>query len=287
MISLIIFSKNRPLQLDLCLTTVTLNFQASLEVTVIYKCDDEYLDAYQTLMKEHPKVQFWPEGKLLFNDVLMRLQSSSATYCCFLTDDCFLYKKSPLLCETSLETLFASPRIGYFSLRLGDNTSYRDIGNNTMQEQVHVTDKFHTKNKRGMICFDRTQHCYGGYWNYPLSVDGHIYRSTDMIEFAEELCYLQSLKQWKQTPNKFESVLQRFTNEMPPFAVCDEQSCVINSPNNRVQTTTDNANGQHHPISCEDMLMHFNEGKRIIPYKLELPEIICPHMEIDLLGALS
>lgn len=286
MISLIIFSKNRPLQLDLCLSSIRNNFKANLLVTVIYSCDSEYESAYNDLKSAHSDINFWKQGKSLYRDISSRLHTADAEYVCFLTDDCFFFEESPLLCDQTLKVLFDTEQIGYYSLRLGENTTHREF-NNEFVLQPSVKEQKVIRNHRGMILYDRTQHLYGGYWNYPLSVDGHIYRSKDIIQFVDELCFLEPLKKWQQTPNAFEQALQRFVHELGQLAICGKTSCVINSPNNRVQNTADNKHGIHYSIPCKDMLEYYNQGRRIIPWKIEMPKVICPHMEIDLLGALS
>lgn len=288
MISLIVFSKNRPLQLDLCLTSVSNNFQANLLVTVIYDCDPEYEFAYETLKSEHPHVNFWKQGKSLFRDILNRLRTSDACYTCFLTDDCFLFQKSSPLCNTTLDVLFENHLISCYSLRLGENTTHREFQNRFVEQEsiLSIPDSCR-RNHRGMVKYDRTLFLYGGYWNYPLSVDGHIYRSADILDFVEELCFLEPLKKWQQTPNAFEAALQRYIVYIGPFALCGQSSCVVNSPNNRVQNTMQNKNGINEPISCQKMLDYYNKGKRIIPWKINMPKVICPHMEINLLEALS
>ena len=44
MITAIVYSKDRPLQLDLCLNSIAKNFDQASDVVVIYKSSDLYVD---------------------------------------------------------------------------------------------------------------------------------------------------------------------------------------------------------------------------------------------------
>lgn len=286
-ISLIIFSKNRPLQLDLCLSSLA-NFRADLSATVIYSCDNEYSDAYKTVKHEHRyNADFWEQGSSLFKDVYSRLVSHREDYMCFLTDDCIVYQETPELSEGVLKELFSFELLSCFSLRLGENTNKRDLAGTVMDDPLRYAEGLQIfRNNRGMICYDRTQHLHGGYWNYPLSVDGHIYRCSDMVEWMDELCHIEKIKDWKQTPNELEKALQRFCNIAPPFVAFDQKSSVVNSPNNRVQDTIENRNGDYFNFTCDHLLDLYTSGKRIELQKLKdrnAFNVNCPHTEIDIL----
>ena len=127
-----------------------------------------------------------------------------------------------------------------------------------------------------MICYDRTQHFYGGYWNYPLSVDGHIFRKEDIFDWMDEICYIEPIKKWKHTPNELERALQRFSNEVAPLVVCDHLSSVVNSPNNRVQDTITNWSGHSFNLACTDLLKMYDAGHRINLEKIDFSNINCP-----------
>ena len=291
-ISSIIFSKNRPLQLDLCLRSLS-NLNMDYDPTVIYDCDDEYCEAYQTLKQEHSGVEFWKQSKSLFKDIRNRISTSECDWTFFLTDDCIVYRESLELSEYVLTELFKNELLGCFSLRLGLNTNKRQIklndGTSTMIDDplVYLKDQTVYRNDRGMVCYDRSQHLYGGYWNYPFSVDGHIYRTEDLLGWVNELCYIEPIKKWKQTPNEFERSLQRFAQELPPFVAMNKLSCVVNSPNNRVQDTIANINGVDFEFKPEDLLKMYKQGHRINPEKIDFSNVCCAHMELNILEGLE
>lgn len=291
-ISSIIFSKNRPLQLDLCLRSLP-NLDMDYVPTVIYDCDEEYNEAYETLKQEHEGVEFWKQGKSLFRDVLNRIVTSNCDWTFFLTDDCIVYQKTAILSDVVLAEIFKDPLASSFSLRLGLNTNKRAylLGDNKIKMIDDPLRRFEWqvvyRNNRGMVCYDRTQHLYGGYWNYPFSVDGHIYRTKDLLGWVDEVCYIEPIKKWKQTPNEFERSLQRFVQELPPFVIMNESSSVVNSPNNRVQDTITNINGHDFAFNAKDLLKMYNTGHRISPEKIDFSEVFCAHMELNILEGLE
>lgn len=285
-ISLIIFSKNRPLQLDLCLDSLH-NFNADISPTVIYDCDEDYWHAYETLKLQHVDIAFWKQGNSLFKDVLNRVSSLPCDHVCFLTDDCIVYRETPSLSGNVLNALFNFDLLTCFSLRLGENINRRSVQGQFIKDPLRYSDGLSIfRNNVGMVCYDRTQHFFGGYWNYPLSVDGHIYRRKDVVEWMEELCFIEKIKNWKQTPNELEQALQRFSNIAPPFVAFDQTSSVVNSPNNRVQNTIENHSGEYFDYSCEELLELYLSGKRIRLSRLEF-DVNCPHLEIDIMKGLA
>ena len=58
MIKSIIFSKNRPLQLDLTLSSIKENFISRGSVSVICYIDDPYIESYKRVESEHPDIKF-------------------------------------------------------------------------------------------------------------------------------------------------------------------------------------------------------------------------------------
>jgi len=291
LITLIIFSKNRPLQLDLCLSSVKQNFNANYTPIVLYQCDEQYENAYKNLRDEHADVMFWRQGKSLFEDVFVAINSYDNLYACFMTDDCIMYQQSPNLSDENLKSIFKIKEVCCFSLRLGKNTNKR--GHSYDGQFVWFDDPLQYaedldiwENNLGFVCWNRTQHFFGGYWNYPISVDGHIFKIEDLSPWMEELVYLEKIKQWQQTPNELEKALQRFVNEIGRLVGCFTVSCVVNSPNNRVQQTIHNYNGVFHPAETSFLLEMFEQGKRINLDKLEF-NVDCAHTEIDILKGLE
>lgn len=289
MLTSIIFSKNRPLQLDLCLSSFKKNLNTvTSNIVVIYDCDKEYVNSYKHLRLEHPEVSFWKQGRSLFDAIYIALSAYENNYACFFTDDCIVYRKEDSITDQSIEFIFKLDCVSCFSMRLGENINIRTFDGGFIHDPLIYSDSIKVaRASNGMICWNRTLHFHGGYWNYPLSVDGHIFRRRDLMEWVEEIVYLDKIKDWDHTPNTFEKILQRFNLESPPMVACPRLSCVVNSPNNRVQNSINNANGEKYFLDPLEMLKLFKQGKRIDVDKLDITNIRCPHTEIDLMKGLS
>ena len=70
MITSIVFSKDRPLQLDLCLNSIKQNLFTDNNIIVLYKTStDDYQTHYNTLKEEHEGVDFVNQGYNIFEDI--------------------------------------------------------------------------------------------------------------------------------------------------------------------------------------------------------------------------
>ena len=280
MITNIIFSKNRPLQLDLCLTSIEKNFPDADNV-VIYTNSYEFKESYETLKKEHPNVEYWPQSDSLFQDIYLAIMNSQNEYICFFTDDNIIYQPLPPLKKHILD----NPEITCFSLRMGININKRSHAGQTFNDvaaELYQIDDIY-------LCWNKTKNAYGSYWSYSMSVDGHIFRKKDIEEMFDEMWYLnQRYTHWEQTPNRVESIMQRFWTSTKPMIASFMNSVVVNSPNNRVQDShLLNKSGEVYNYTPEDLLEKYTEGRRINLEMLDFSSIECPHTEIDIMKGLT
>jgi hypothetical protein len=280
LITSIIFSKNRPLQLDLCLSSINRNFSDSTQNIVIHNNSSEFSEAHGLLESEHPNVAFWPQSDSLFKDVLIAVESSENDYICFFTDDDIVY--SPFACVDY--SFLEDPTISCLSLRMGENITERshggEVGLDVCKKRFWISNE--------MMAWPKTFHGYGSYWSYDLSVDGHIFRKKDICQIMDELCYLEARYQWNQTPNELEASLQRFWTLAPNLIVSPPQSVVVNSPNNRVQQShAHNRSGDLHDYDENYLLGKYMAGNRINIDYLNFNDIKCPHTEINLMEGLK
>tara|TARA_R110000824_G_scaffold231335_2_gene419137 strand:+ start:19404 stop:20276 length:873 start_codon:yes stop_codon:yes gene_type:complete len=290
MITSIIFSKDRALQLDLTLKSIKQNFPQSNNLMVIYTVSEEHAKSYELLASEHEGVTFYKQTTSLFLDISKAVDESQE-YVCFFTDDDIVYSKVTLNKE-NLCNLFKSGA-ACLSLRLGLNTNMRDYGDGILREdpfpRIESMDPF--------LVWNRTSIPVGGYWSYPLSVDGHIFEKRTIQLFCKELAVLdkhysyQGVRRekycWQQTPNEFESKLQRFWFDLPPIMGAFKASSVVNSPNNRVQESTLNRHGDVYSLDQNTLLEKYTNGHRIKLENLKINNIKCPHTEIDILKGLQ
>ena len=136
-----------------------------------------------------------------------------------------------------------------------------------------------------IIAWNRTSIPTGGYWSYPLSVDGHIFRKSDIVSFVDEIiCWANNgcCKKIKDTPNSFEAILQRFYFELPPLMASFDKSVVVNSPNNRVQDDFENYAGEKFSFSQEYLNQQYLDGYKIDFSSIDFSNIQCPHQELNL-----
>lgn len=282
MITSIIFSKDRPLQLDLCLNSIERNFRDSTNTVVIYKYSDIYLDSIQALKHEHPNVKFIEQSSSIYEDILNITNSSENQYVCMLTDDDIVYMPVNIP-NMVYSQIFAAPNVACISLRLGHNINTR-FHHGRVAKDVLV--KY--QEIEGFIFIPRTLYLYGSYWSYSHSVDGHIFRKSAVVKMFSELSYLDKLFNYKQTPNEVESQMQKFWTQDGEFMVCLKHSSVVNSPNNRVSDThTHNFSGEKFNYDPDFLLGKYHSGKRINLDMIDFSNIVCPHQEIDIIEALS
>ena len=280
MITSIIFSKNRPLQLDLCIRSMKQNLPECKNIVVIYKNSEGFADAQQILMDEHPQVNFWEQGGSLFADSLHATISSDEQYVGYFTDDDIVFANNP----TNYEIL-SDPSVACVSLRMGLNICKRS--SNTGQSTADLPERYSHLDTHTLV-WPKTLQLYGSYWSYSLSVDGHVFRKKDMINMLDEICHISKLypERWKHTPNELESALQRFWTITPNVMVSPMSSRVVNSPNNRVQNTHENLSGAQHSYDEDFLLGKYMAGNRINLDYLDFSNIQCPHTEIDILKGL-
>lgn len=279
MITAIVYSKDRPLQLDLCLNSIAKNFDQASDVVVIYKSSDLYVDPYKVLREEHNNVNFVEQGESIFKDTLGTILSTDNRFVCFFTDDNIVYQKVPRV----REDILLEERVECFSLRMGTNITTR-FHKGVMYSDTPIPHMLQRIDEQSM-CWEKTLREYGSYWSYSMSVDGHIFRKKEAELMFDEMCYLnQRYTEWEQTPNIVESVMQRFWTNGKPLMASFINSVVVNSPNNSVQDShLKNSFGESYSYDTDALLERYLLGRRVNIDKLDFGQIVCPHTEIDLL----
>ena len=241
----IVFSKNRPLQLYAFLESMFYNSNISpSDVNVVFKADGDYHVAYKELKQEiiakFGNVNFVPESN--FREQTLSLIGSAKSNVVFFTDDDVFKSKVDL--NQCLEVLETSD-IFCFSLRLGKHLTfcYSTAARQKLPENLSENSPFYTWVWKG-ASWD---------WNYPLSVDGHIFRKSDIQTIA-------SLTEWK-SPNTFEGQMSLIHPQIKtPLMSSFVESKVFNIPHNRVQNEVGNV---HEGGSEYELLNHWKNDKKI------------------------
>ena len=240
-IDVMVFSKDRPLQLDGLLRSLSANMKG-VNTCVLYHYEEEYISAIEELKRTHPNVEFIKQTD--FCAQVKTFVNNSAEHCMFLVDD-IVFKED--VDVTMIKNVMDNNiNIMTFSLRLGLHldTCYPLSSKQPIpQGTVYPPGIFAWEWKNSEMD-----------WNYPLSVDGHVFRSHQFATWIKELQFSR--------PNSYEESLQliRQRYPLPPIAICYARSKIVNLPLNRVQNDVENKCGN---IDSLTLMQMWNEGKRM------------------------
>jgi hypothetical protein len=265
----IIFSKDRAMQLDLLLESILLNFDVEdYQINILYKAsNDEFQRGYDLLINKYPQFNFKIEESFK-NDVLSLF--NDCKYTVFFTDDDIIYKSFKLN-NDELHNIFMITEANCFSLRLGLNTNHCYT-----QQRLNKLNNYNTHNFyydvnliEPVISWkvaDGTND-----YAYPMSVDGHIFKT----EYIKNLCEVLEYS----NPNLFEAMLSNFTR--PEMIISSyEHSKLVNSPINKVQDIFQNLSGMKYRYSVEDLNEMYLDGVILNLEKINFDEINGCHQEI-------
>jgi len=246
-----IFSKNRAMQLHLCLKSLVINCPdifGSSDVTVLYKADKEHRRSYKILAEEFPQFRFRQE-KDFKKDVLKILQKRD--YVFFIVDDTVFTREFTL--SEVLSSLDAFPQTLGFSLRLGRNCTYC-----YPLDAEQGLPYFAEVNPRVLSWIWRgARHD----WGYPLEISSSVYHHDDVVDVLYGANY--------GNPNELESamatsIVQKQSDlPIPNRMMCYYQSVAFSNPINKVQTYNNNRSGNIDPDSLN---RYFLDGYRIRYY---------------------
>jgi len=269
LLNVIIFSKDRAMQLDLLLQSILLNFNVEdYKLNILYKVsNDEYNRGYNTIRDLYPQFTYKKEES--FKQDLLSLFNDSK-YTVFLTDDDIIYQSFNLN-NDELHNIFMLTEANCFSLRLGLNTKHcytmqrlNDLKNFKTHNFYYDTDLIES-----VISWkvgDGTND-----YAYPMSVDGHIFKT----EYIKNLCQILEYA----NPNLFEAMLSNFSrNEM--IISSYQNSKLVNSPINKVQDIFQNLSGMKYRYSVEDLNEMYLDGLILNLEKMNFDEINGCHQEI-------
>ncbi len=249
-LALIIFSKNRPLQLEFLLTTLKTycSDNDSITIHILFKATtDRFKQAYIKLIRENPRIKFHEESN--FRKQLEFLLSNSR-YTAFMVDDNVCFRTfSFLKCSNMLGQ--NAKAIG-FSLRLGQDF----VGYRTPDEKLGETS--------GVVHWMSKS---GDYWDYPMEVSSSIYR-THLIK----IMLMQDKENFVLNPNRLEGFLnsQRQAHQKEfPYLLYPEKAVCICIPLNTVQGGKNCDYSDNGPsYDADTLLVRFENSKQ-----LRLPRI--------------
>lgn len=244
----VVFSKDRPLQLDATLRSFFRHCQdpAEVRLKVLFAASDAAIGkSYAALAREYPAVEWVSETS--FKADLVRLIENSE-FVLFLVDDNLFVRDFSV--ADAVGALRRNPQALGFSLRLGKNTTYC-----YSLSQAQRTPAFTTVGK-GLLCYDWT--ATEADFGYPIEVSSSIYRLSDLRPLLVGLDY--------RNPNTLEGELA--ANAMHfhathPLLLCPPLSFAFCAPVNKVQRECDNRAGNRSDLSVPALAGLYAAGSRV------------------------
>jgi len=240
----IIFSKNRALQLDLCLRTLQLHcadIHKISDVNVLYKANGHHRESYEILKREYPDVIFVEEQSFK-QDLLNIVHNKSGILFSIVDDTVFV---EDFLLANIVSNLESNLDCLGFSLRLGLNCSFcfpygkpQDIPATTKIDNG-VVNKYN---------WQTAQLDFG----YPLELSSSAYRLEDIMEILDNCDY--------HNPNSLEDRMAGCHIQVKPNLLMYDKSVAFSNPLNKVQLDHPNKSGD---IDADVLLQYFMAGYRI------------------------
>ena len=230
------------------------------QITVLYRYDDQYSSALEEVKKEFSDCIFLQDDN--FKNQVCDFLSSGSEHCFFLVDDIVFRKQIDL--RTCENILSHNPNVLTFSLRLGLHLNYCY----PMQEVQHVPNG---QVQQGMFLWDWTRGHHD--WGYPFSVDGHVFRKAQLLDWCKHLEFYN--------PNTFEGEIQKIrqTFVVPEVCITGVEAFLFNNPLNRVQEVYANRSEN---VTTEFLLSLWNDGLEIDTDALADVVNTAAHFVVDL-----
>ena len=226
--NIVIFSKDRAAQLDLFLRSMKNFFpewHRYRDVHVLYTYSNEAFGAgYVKTVTLHPEMHYVYENPGMFKMDTINLIDKNRNFTMFFVDDNVFKNRFSLQCEEVKEFALRED-IACVSLRLCPRINYCYTMNIPMD-----TPKFLEEKRFIWKWYGASQ----GDWSYPMSLDGHLFKTEEILPLLMVLSY--------SNPNTMEGVLANSPFNTP-LMICFEDSKIFNVPANKVQNVNNNRHG--------------------------------------------
>jgi hypothetical protein len=244
MITVIIFSKDRAFQLDALLRSMIKHMSPldQLSVYTLFTFSNENLrKGYVHVFQKSYHKQFgqfqWCMQRNFRTDLIGILSQVQTDLLFFLVDDIIVTTPIDFTNFHAFEYFNNHPQeVLTCSMRMGKN-----ITKEPYPDFIEETD---------FLLWQWPPS--GRLWHYPMSVDAHIFRCSDMIPYIQQLQF--------RAPNTLEGAMVRSiqTFEHKPRVCSPMHSVLFNNPLNRVQTENQNWHGN---VSEHDLNDKFLAGE--------------------------
>lgn len=255
-VTCVIFSRNRAMQLDALLESIERYSQTKFDIIVQYSYSPNHQKSYEEVEKKYPYVKFWLESTV--NTTLKEiLKSIKSKYMFYLVDDQVFIKDFNVY-----ETLSFVNNNSFFSMRLGENIT------NLGFADVKMCPKY--KKKEGMLFWNYVENKGQGDWYYKFSVDGHIYRTIDILRCTMSIPF--------KAPNSYEANMNSVIFfKTAKYGSAFSQPVVVNLIINACREEAAYENCVGGEFSADDMLKLRENGKRLDLDAIAKMEFNCTH----------
>lgn len=237
--NIIIFSKDRAAQLDLFLRSMEEYFQEynNFKIKILYTySNEEFKRGYEILKSLYSYPYFIKEEN--FKNNLLTLIDSKEKYTVFFVDD-IIWKDYFSFKSEEFQNFENDENILALSLRVNPYLNYCYPASQKMTKP---------KSMENNIWYWKGE---SGDFGYPMSLDGHIFRTKDILPLLKKINY--------KNPNDLEGKLSSIPINKPKM-ICFDKSKIINNAVNKVQTNNSNKYGN---ISADYINHQFLSGYMI------------------------
>lgn len=260
MYNLIVWSKDRPAQLELLLKSVQRHYPYFSAISVIFTySNNDFLDGYKIVSDLYPKVKFLKQQGIYTNERLTKtlVEKADTRGICFSTDDTVIYRKP--------EVVYATVEYGEcFSLRLGLNTIVQNCHTGELQSPLN----FVNRNYEDTISWNPHDYSPVSNYGYCFGLDMCMYNTKQLRDILKKITFKKS--------NELEAALFKFRNTITKMTSY-ETSIAVNIPDNNMSGITQSSGG-----SLEDLNKAFLAGKRIDLFNIMSQRIVGCHQQIKL-----
>ncbi len=252
----IIFSKDRACQLDALLRSIREKveaWQTRGRWSIIYTYSNEsFRTGYERLRgdKGSGGFEFVDEASCdgdFRRAVVDAMESHAARFvaphCMFLVDDDVFKSDWPNDSCGPMQVLLEDRKVACVSLRMCPRYDYCYA-----MDCETPPPRF---DRRGRWKWRKAK----GDWGYPMSVDGHVFRSSDLLPLVRQIDF--------RNPNTLEAALAKMPLRTRPRMVCYPEAIVVNLPINIVQTEWENRAAENHPAGAEHLNGEYLGGRRL------------------------
>ena len=185
MTDILIWSKNRATQLELCLRSIKAKFKPAHKIIVQYTYDNnEYKKAYDIVSKKYPNVIFIKEDD--FRNTLVKLINTFENeYCMFFTDDdVFVKPVSVKEYEFLMGVYKSNQNIHVLSFRMNMSINFCNPANTAIERPSSFIESEEYLLWNWQQPGINRHYC----WGYPMAINSHLYpreRIVDQIKRSD------------------------------------------------------------------------------------------------------